>query len=105
MCRNKSTLCALVVKKLRAARGESLAEALASVLIIVLAGLMLAGSVMASGRVNARVRETKVFGSFDGAAVTQVTARISGTGEDTVIECTMYTDEESGGLRFYEMDS
>lgn len=47
--------------RLRASRGESLVESLIAMLIITLAGLMLAGSVVSSARVNAGARDFLTF--------------------------------------------
>lgn len=53
-----------LLARLRDSRGESLVESLLAMLVIVLAGLMLAGAVVSSARVNRGVKDVVTFPAY-----------------------------------------
>ncbi len=92
------------VKKWRGNRGESIAESLVSMLVIVLAGLMLAGAITSSARMNHATRKAAQFPQYADANGQAKTASVSGTLAGGVslsvnIPVTVYEDE--GEMRYY----
>ena len=58
------------MKKIKAKKGESIAETLVAVLIMALAFLILVGAVMTAGRINARIKNGEVQFSTAGETET-----------------------------------
>lgn len=91
------------VKKLRSRRGESLVESLIAMLIITLAGLMLAGSVVSSARVNAGARDFLTFPRYAGDKSNgSANATLSWEGGNSVSLGTVTVYESKGGMVYYE---
>lgn len=95
-----------VAEKLGGSRGETIAESLVSMLIIVLAGLMLAGAILSSARVNHASKKIAVFPQYHGETVDNTrTASITGSLQgdvsvSTSVPVTMYRD--LGEMYYYE---
>lgn len=94
------------VKKWSTRRGESIAEALAAMLVIVLAGLMLAGAITSAARLNHAAAKVAAFPQYagqrgdNGASVSVSGTLAGGVPVNTSIPVTMYEDE--GEMYYYE---
>ncbi len=93
------------VKKWKSKRGESIAEALVAMLVIVLAGMMLAGAIVASAHLNNSSEKVATFPQYAGTPVgSGRKASVSGSlaGSVTVnadIPVTVYQDK--GEMYYY----
>lgn len=92
------------VQKWKGNRGETIAESLVSMLVIVLAGLMLAGAIVSSARMNRAAKKSAQFPQYADANGQARTVGISGTLAGGVslsanIPVTVYEDE--GEMRYY----
>lgn len=83
--------------KLRAQRGETLVESLIAMLVITLAALMLAGSVVSSARVNAGVKKIVTFPQY--ASGSPATVTLSDGSASCTLNLNVY---EEGGMVYYE---
>lgn len=94
-----------LLERLREKRGESLVESLASMLIITLAGLLLAGAIISAARVNERTQRVVTLPPAEAGAWkdTEVKCKLSGGFLDQEIElsATKHTLEKEG-MAYYE---
>ena len=104
------------LNKLRRTAGESIAETLVAMLIVALAALMLAGSLVSSAYVNNRVKAlsmftdtgedtpgSRIFSDLAGNSKGSIRIKISVTGSTDApaqVDAALYTD--SGGNYYYE---
>jgi Tfp pilus assembly protein PilX len=103
--------------RLRSTRGESLVECMIAMVIITIAGLMLAGAIVSSARLNATVEKSEraaMFPKYASATGSEKTVTLSGDvlkkrytremrpddGEVGLGKITVYTDD--GELVYYE---
>ncbi len=93
------------VKKWKSKCGESIAEALVAMLVIVLAGMMLAGAITASARLNSASAKMAVFPQYAGENGSDAVATVSGgftsgTAFNAGIPVRVYKD--AGEMYYYE---
>lgn len=86
-------------KKLRSQRGDTLAETLAALLLVVLTMAFLATSLVTAARINAGVRQTDTALKYDAADGKTKTLTI--TREDNSVTKNVKVYETKGGYRYY----
>lgn len=98
----------MIRKKLRSASGETLAETMVAMVIVVLGMMLLAGAIVAAAKVNASAREQNAWSDTVNGATEIVTIHASYTnaaGEDKSADLGSYDlrwyETGNGGLYFY----
>ena len=86
-------------KKLRSQRGDTLAETLAALLLVVLTMAFLATSLVTAARINAGVRQTDTALKYDAAEGEKKPLTI--TRENNSVEKNVKVYETKGGYRYY----
>ena len=86
-------------KKLRSQRGDTLAETLAALLLVVLTMAFLATSLVTAARINAGVRQTDTALKYDAAE--GETKPLTITRENNSAEKNVKVYETKGGYRYY----
>ena len=86
-------------KKLRSQRGDTLAETLAALLLVVLTMAFLATSLVTAARINAGVRQTDTALKYDDAE--GETKPLTITRENNSAEKNVKVYETQGGYRYY----
>lgn len=86
-------------KKLRSQRGDTLAETLAALLLVVLTMAFLATSLVTAARINAGVRQTDTALKYDAADGETKTLTITRENNSVAKNVTVY--ETKGGYRYY----
>ena len=86
-------------KKLRSQRGDTLAETLAALLLVVLTMAFLATSLVTAARINAGVRQTDTALKYDDAE--GETKPLTITRENNSAEKNVKVYETKGGSRYY----
>ena len=86
-------------KKLRSQRGDTLAETLAALLLVVLTMAFLATSLVTAARLNAGVRQTDTALKYDAAEGEKKPLTI--TRENNSAEKNVKVYETKGGYRYY----
>ena len=86
-------------KKLRSRRGDTLAETLAALLLVVLTMAFLATSLVTAARINAGVRQTDTALKYDDAE--GETKPLTITRENNSAEKNVKVYETKGGYRYY----
>ncbi|MBE6069661.1 MAG: hypothetical protein E7211_18520 [Clostridium lundense] len=99
------------LRKLRSNRGESLVELIVSMLIITMAGMILAGAIMASDRVNTSTAKAATFPEYQDAEGTTATTgllvsyniKLPGYEEDDLkFNVKLHQDDKKGTMYYYE---
>ena len=86
-------------KKLRSQRGDTLAETLAALLLVVLTMAFLATSLVTAARINAGVRQTDIALKYDAAEGEKKPLTI--TRENNSVTKSVKVYETKGGYRYY----
>ena len=86
-------------KKLRSRRGDTLAETLAALLLVVLTMAFLATSLVTAARINAGVRQTDTALKYDDDEGEKKTLTITRENNSVTKSVTVY--ETEGGYRYY----
>ena len=86
-------------KKLRSRRGDTLAETLAALLLVVLTMAFLATSLVTAARINAGVRQTDTALKYDAAEGEKKPLTI--TRENNSVTKRVKVYETKGGYRYY----
>lgn len=86
-------------KKLRSQRGDTLAETLAALLLVVLTMAFLATSLVTAARINAGVRQTDTALKYDAAEGEKKPLTI--TRENNSVTKSVKVYETKGGYRYY----
>ena len=86
-------------KKLRSRRGDTLAETLAALLLVVLTMAFLATSLVTAARINAGVRQTDTALKYDAAEGEKKPLTI--TRENNSVTKSVKVYETKGGYRYY----
>ena len=86
-------------KKLRSQRGDTLAETLAALLLVVLTMAFLATSLVTAARINAGVRQTDTALTYDDDEGEKKTLTITRENNSVTKSVTVY--ETEGGYRYY----
>lgn len=86
-------------KKLRSRRGDTLAETLAALLLVVLTMAFLATSLVTAARINAGVRQTDIALKYDAAEGEKKPLTI--TRENNSVTKSVKVYETKGGYRYY----
>lgn len=87
-------------KKLRSQRGDTLAETLAALLLVVLTMAFLATSLVTAARINAGVRQSDTALKYDAADGEKKTLTI--TRENNSVTKSVKVYETKGGYRYYD---
>ena len=86
-------------KKLRSQRGDTLAETLAALLLVVLTMAFLATSLVTAARINAGVRQTDTALKYDAAEGEKKPLTV--TRENNSVTKSVKVYETKGGYRYY----
>ncbi len=93
-----------IKKKLASKAGESITEALAAVLVLVLGFMIVAGAVSAAARVTEGIKNEKISSDLKNIKRTQETEiTVSMSGMDDPVTASVDLYETNGGYYYYEV--